>query len=591
LYLLYLRSGFIKKFPLDKETVFLGRARDNDFSLDETFVSKRHAKLTVFKDHIIIEDIDSTNGVFVESTRISKADVKLNQCFRIGYITFFLKKGNAREFVLSEKVRPVLNRISNVLSAGSDETQAAISLLYSESLIEMLQIGFKLQESIDLFKDAAALLNRTLKKGCLLLLSGKSKSVKIESEWNYGEKYHPLVNRVLSLRSFFHKPITRDNITAADGFYFCSFPITLTGKNLVLLYIVQSADPISETVKRFLEDLSVEVSLIGTLIEQDRPGSGAAGSGKEDTHAPEIITTNQEMVNLLSKCEKIAASDLFVVIEGETGTGKELFAKFIHSRSGRSKGNFVPLNCAAIPENLMEVELFGNEKGAFTDAKERRIGKLELSSGGTLVLDEIGDMPVSLQKKLLRAIQERQFFRIGGNQPILVDLRIICLTHKNIKDLLNREQFREDLYYRLAHVSLKVPSLKDRQEDIIPLINHFVEVFSDEYRIYIRGFSNESIKALETYDWPGNIRELENEIKKVIAISEDGDMVDLELLKDEIADFYKERLPVITGSGESEREQILDLLEKYNWNRTRVSKELNISRPTLYDKLRKYNIN
>jgi transcriptional regulator with PAS, ATPase and Fis domain len=296
------------------------------------------------------------------------------------------------------------------------------------------------------------------------------------------------------------------------------------------------------------------------------------------------------MLNLLLKCEKIASSDLFVIIEGETGTGKELLAKFIHCKSKRRAGNFVALNCAAIPENLMEDELFGHEKGAFTDARNLRIGKLELSSGGTLILDEIGDMPLSLQKKLLRVIQEGHFSRLGGNQLIRIDLRIICLTHKNIKELLLKKELRQDLYYRIAHVTLSIPPLKERKEDIVPLVNHFVKIFSIKNQINIRGASKEVINALEMYHWPGNIRELENEIKKMIAISESGDMIDVDSLKDEIITFYKEHGPITLESGESEKKRILMLMEKHKWNKTRVAKELNISRTALYEKLKKYKL-
>jgi len=590
LYLLYLRSGFIKKFPLDMKTIHLGRAQDNYLCLNESFVSKKHAKINVFKDHIVVEDLDSTNGVYIESTRISKAAVKLNQCFRIGYINFFLKKGNPKEFVISEKVQPVLNKISNVLSAGADETQEAIRLLYSQPLIEMLQIGFSLHDSIDLFKNARELLDDTLRDGCLLLISNENRSIKIESKWNYSEKYLPLINRVLQTGNIFQKPTPEPH--PIDSFHFCAFPVNKAPQQLALLYLARIDVPILQITTTFLEDLAVEISLIASLIEQNRTVETEVGRDQ----FPEIITLNQDMLNLLSKSKKIAASHLFVLIEGETGTGKELLAKFIHSKSKRNTGHFVALNCAAIPENLMEDELFGHEKGAFTDAKTGRKGKLELSSGGTLVLDEIGDMPLSLQKKLLRVIQEGQFFRLGGNHPIIVDLRIISLTHKNIKEQLLKNQFREDLYYRIAHVSLKVPPLRDRKEDIAPLVNYFSEVFSRETQIYIKGFSEEAMKAMERYDWPGNIRELENEVKKVIAISESGDIIDMDQLKDEITMLDTDDIPhgqysaAIAGDGEEEKEKLLALLDKHKWNKTQVSNELNISRPTLYEKLKKYNI-
>jgi transcriptional regulator with PAS, ATPase and Fis domain len=292
---------------------------------------------------------------------------------------------------------------------------------------------------------------------------------------------------------------------------------------------------------------------------------------------------------LLSQCRKIAASKLFVLIEGETGTGKELLARFIHFHSRRNQGNFIALNCAAIPENLMENELFGHEKGAFTDASSQRAGKLELASGGTLVLDEIGDMPLNLQAKLLRTIQEGQFYRVGGNFPIKVDLRIICLTNKNVKELMQKKLFREDLYYRIAHVSLNIPPLRERKEDIVPLINHFMEISYDTTGIMIKGFSDKAIKAMESYDWPGNIREFQNEMSKILSLSETNDIVDLDMLKDEIANFYQHSNPD-HWTPEMERKQLLNLLERHRWNKSLVAKELNISRTTLYEKLKKHDL-
>jgi two-component system NtrC family response regulator len=278
-------------------------------------------------------------------------------------------------------------------------------------------------------------------------------------------------------------------------------------------------------------------------------------------------------LNLLAQCKKIAGSNLFVLIEGDTGTGKELLARYIHFQSKRGYGNFIALNCAAIPENLMENELFGHEKGAFTDASTQRTGKLELASGGTLVLDEIGDMPLNLQAKLLRTLQEGQF----------------CLTNKNVKELMEKKIFREDLYYRIAHVSLRVPPLRERKEDIVPLINHFMEIASNQTGIIIKGFSDKAIKAMEAYDWPGNVREFENEMAKILNLSEDNDIIDLDMLKAEIVEFYEVTNPAY-WSPEKEKATLSVLLEKHKWNKSLVAKELNISRTTLYEKLKKHGL-
>ncbi len=581
LYLLYLRNGFIKKFPLDKRTIYLGRSKGCDFFIDEPFVSKEHARLLVQPDCIDIEDLGSTNGVFVENEEVKSARVQLNQWFRIGYLKFFLKEGNAAEFLLSDKVQPLFNRISKAIETDMDKTNAAVNILYAEPLVEMLQIGFALQEYGNLFKHAAPLLASTLQSGCLLLVSG-GKGGKIESQWNFKDQYHEGFQWILGQTNLFKEEIR--NAQTNDHYNFCSFPVFLKDQAMVLIYIAGIGGSISERIIDFLEILAVEISVIHSLVETNQQ---SRKEGHEEK-APKIITQNPGMLHLLSRAKKIAWSNLFVLIEGDTGTGKELLARFIHFHSQRKGRTFIALNCAAIPENLMEVELFGHEKGAFTDASGQRKGKLELASGGTLVLDEIGDMPLNLQAKLLRTIQESQFYRVGGNTAIKVDLRIICMTNKNVKELMRKHLFRDDLYYRIAHVSLKIPTLRERREDIVPLIDHFTAEASKLCGVYIKGFSNRAVKAMETYDWPGNIREFENEMVKILSLSENGDIIDLDALKEEIAGSYA---IIQTGNEwENERDKLLMLLEKHKWNKSLVAKALNYSRTTLYEKLKKYNI-
>lgn len=582
LYLLYLRNGFIKKYPLDKKTILLGRSKKCDFYIDEAFISKEHALLTVHLHHIEVKDLGSTNGVFDTSGEIHLTRIELNQWFRIGYLKFFLKEGNAEEFVLSDKIKPLFNRISNVI-ANADKTTEALNILYTEPLVEMLQIGFSLQNYGNLFKHAEELLKNTLEKGCLLLVSRKERLTKIESHWNYKKKYITDFNQVIRLKNLFLE--TNKNFKVDNECYVTSFPVEihLPKQEMALIHIAEQPGP--DEILHFLESLSLEVSVIHSLLEQSK----SMNVGQKGERPPQIITANTRMLNLLSQCKKIAGSNLFVLIEGDTGTGKELFARFIHYHSKRSQGNFIALNCAAIPENLMEVELFGNEKGAFTDAATQRQGKLELASGGTLVMDEIGDMPLNLQAKLLRTIQEGQFYRLGGLQPINVDLRIICLTNKNVKELMHSNLFREDLYYRIAHVSLKIPPLRERKEDIVPLIDYFMELSATESGINIKGFSDRAIKAMECYDWPGNVREFENEMIKILSLSETNDIIDLDMLKEEIVDFYESRTPA-HWSPEMEKLKLVQLLEKYKWNKSLVAKELNLSRTTLYEKLKKYDL-
>lgn len=583
LYLLYLKSGFIKKFPLTQKTITIGRSPGSDLLLNESFVSQKHARITVSKDHVFIEDLGSTNGIFIESRKILKSKIEINQHFRIGYINMFLKEGNPQDFILSKKVQPILNRISNMLTTQGDKTQEVINLLYAEPMIEMLQIGFKLEDFNDMFTHASRVFDQTLKKGCLVLITRENGNNIIESKWNYNQTYYPVLFEIFQSEDIFKNTHINEPIT--NSFYFCSFPFVLSSRSMLMIYLLETDKPIGKKKIEFLKDLSVEISIIDSVIQQNKPISEIASQFN-----PPIITSNQIMLNFLAKCKKIAKSDLFVIIEGETGTGKELIAQFIHQHSKQKSGHFIALNCAAIPENLMEDELFGHERGAFTDAKNQRKGKLELSSGGTLILDEIGDMPLSLQKKVLRAIQEGQFYRIGGNQPISVYLRIICLTNTNIEELVRKQIFREDLYYRLNHVTLKMLPLRERKEDIVPLINYFLRIFSHENQVTIRGFSQETIAALEQYDWPGNIRELQNEMKKIISLSDNDEMIHLSMLKESIQRFYQENKLIPISHTKNEKQKIIQLLEKHKWNKTLVAKEMDISRTALYQKLIKYSI-
>lgn len=583
-YLLYHRSGFIKKFPLTKKTIYLGRSPSNDMNIDESFISQKHAKIEVFKNHIVIEDLSSTNGIFIESERISKAKVDINKSFRIGHSTFFLKEGSSGDFAISSKVFTGSKEGMQIDLPKGDKTHNAINLLYTEPLIEMLQIGYNLEELGDIFNPAKDLFDNSLKTGCLVLISNENENNNIDSKWNYEKSYYPTIFEILQSGDIFQNP--RLNQRIQDKFVFCSFPFISNTKKMLLIYLLKSSGKIPGDKINFLTNLSVEISVIDSLIEQIR-----VLPKEEGRDIPEIITNNQVLLNLLSKSKKIAVTDLFVIIQGETGTGKELIARFIHAHSRKYKKQFIALNCAAIPENLMEDELFGHEKGAFTDAREQKKGKLELSSGGTLVLDEIGDMPLSLQQKLLRAIQEEQFYRIGGNVPIHVNLRIICLTHKNISDMVSEKTFREDLFYRLNHVSLNLIPLRERKDDILPLINYFIRIFSERTNIVIKGFTQDAIKALESYDWPGNIRELRNEINKIISLSENDDIVDLSHLKNEITTRSKTSKKFRRSSDRSaEKDYIVGLLNKNKWNKTLVAAEMNISRTALYEKIKKLDI-
>jgi two-component system, NtrC family, response regulator len=297
-----------------------------------------------------------------------------------------------------------------------------------------------------------------------------------------------------------------------------------------------------------------------------------------------LMTRDPGMLKVCRTVEKVATSNATVMLLGESGTGKEVLARGLHQASQRRAGKFVAINCAAIPENLLESELFGYEKGAFTGAAKQTLGKIETANGGTLMLDEIGDLPFSLQAKLLRFLQERTIERIGGRQEIPVDVRIVCATHQDLKALTKESRFREDLYYRLAEIVINIPPLRERVGDPALLAHAFVRRFAHEQNRSSMHLSDDAVRAIEAHPWPGNIRELENCVKRAVIMA-DGNQISL----DEIglapppAEQDTASLDLRTIRDEAEKRAIIAALGRVNGNIVKAAELLGVSRPTLYD--------
>src|SRR6185437_13042416 len=312
-------------------------------------------------------------------------------------------------------------------------------------------------------------------------------------------------------------------------------------------------------------------------------------AARESPSTSGIITRAPAMLRICRTIEKVAPTSATVLILGESGTGKELLARALHDLSPRSGGRFVAINCAAIPETLLESELFGYEKGAFTGAVKQTLGKIETASGGTLFLDEIGDLPTALQAKLLRFLQERVIERIGGRQEIPVDVRIVCATHQSLKEQIERGRFREDLYYRLAEIVVEIPPLRARQGDAALLAHSFVRKFGAEQRRGTMTLLPDAIEAIDAHGWPGNVRELENVIKRavIMADSESITAVDIGL---EAADGDAGALNLRHVREQAEKNAVLRVLGRVNGNLSRAAELLGVSRPTLYDLMHRYGL-
>ncbi len=303
-----------------------------------------------------------------------------------------------------------------------------------------------------------------------------------------------------------------------------------------------------------------------------------------------LITNSPEMLSICRLIEKVAPTDATVLLLGDSGTGKEVLARAIHGLSPRKDESFVAINCAAIPENLLESELFGHEKGAFTGASKQVIGKVEMANGGTLFLDELGDLPQQLQPKMLRFLQERVIERVGGREEIPLDVRVVCATHRDLESMIASGDFRQDLYYRISEISIDIPSLKDRTGDAVLLAKTFLLRFAEENNSPVRNFTREAMEAIEHYGWPGNVRELENRIKRAVIMADGSSITPEELQFNQDAEGEHMAINLREVRERAEKDAILRAIAYADNNVSRAAEYLGVSRPTLYDLMNKYSL-
>ncbi len=381
-----------------------------------------------------------------------------------------------------------------------------------------------------------------------------------------------------------------------------SIGIILTGyatiKNAVEAMKAGAYDYLAKPVK--LEEVLMVIQKAVELRDLRRENLALKRQLKKKYRFHNFVGDSPQMHKVFRTIEKVADSDSTILIFGESGTGKELVAKAIHYHSSRRDKPLIPVNCGAIPEELLESELFGHEKGAFTHAIRTRIGRFEMANGGTIFLDEIAEMSPQLQVKLLRVLQEQEFERLGGMRTIKCDVRIIAATNKDLEKAVKKGTFREDLYYRLKVIPIQIPPLRERRGDIPLLVHHFLEQMNKAKKKKIRGISKEAMQILEAYDWPGNVRELENVIERMVILAE-SDYLTVEDLPERIARTrvsLKPEASVIPDEGvslshavsEYEKKLIISALEKTGWVKNRAAKLLKMNRTTLVEKIKKQGI-
>jgi len=367
-------------------------------------------------------------------------------------------------------------------------------------------------------------------------------------------------------------------------------PLLSQGETVGALYVAN--DEVKHLFERKQLDLLTIFAGQASLILQNAMLLSALRADKEklqgelqDKRFGEIIGACPSMMEVFRKLAKVAATDISVMITGETGTGKELIARELHRRSSRPNGPFVTVNCGAIPENLMESEMFGHVKGAFTGAIASRAGKFQQADGGTLFLDEVGELTPQLQVKLLRAIQERVVFRVGDNRPERCDIRIVAATNRTLEDMIKTGEFREDLYYRLNVVNLWLPPLRDRGDDVFIIAKALLSKYADELGSAVRGYSPQALAAIRKASWPGNIRQLENRIKKALVLCDKTLLAPEDL--DLGADAESPIVPLEKAKEDFQRRYVLEVLERNNGNRTQTARDLGVDPRTIFRYLEK----
>ena len=342
-----------------------------------------------------------------------------------------------------------------------------------------------------------------------------------------------------------------------------------------------------------IDDLGLIVARAFHLhgIEQDNRRLEGDGGGAS-TVLGSIITAAPEMLSVARTIERVAPADVSVMLLGASGTGKELLARAVHDLSSRRKGDFVAINCAAIPENLLEAELFGYERGSFTGAVKTTPGKIEQAQGGTLFLDEVGDIPLPLQVKFLRFLQERVIERIGGRSTITVDTRIVCATHQDLESMIIAGRFRDDLYYRLAEIVVPLPSLAERSGDAVLLARHFVTRFARTMNPKVQGLGLDAAEAIDAHAWPGNVRELENRIKRAVIMANGRTVAaaDLDLRAAQPGSEENQPINLRAAREIADRRAIRHAMARTDNNISGAAKLLGVSRPTLYDLIKQYQL-
>ncbi len=579
-------NGRGQLFPIYKSITTVGSAGGNDVLVAAPGVASWHAQIVFDGRDFSLDESDPVAEIQINGKRKRRARLAHNDRVLLGEAELVFS-------LLEESDSPT--KAAGLDGATAEYTGLRKLFQFSERLLVTRDVQALLEALLDGAIDATG-----ADKGFVVLL--RDSKTEVRAARNLRQENLPdavrhlsdsIIARVIeSKRPIIVQDATHDTMfkgaASVMNLRLCSVmcaPLIAGGDLLGLIYL--GNDRVANLFEpRTMDVLSVfasQASLIlqnALLLETLRTDNAELEKKLKSQRFGEIIGSCASMLDVYRKVSKVAPTDISVLITGETGTGKELIAREIHNRSTRANGPFIVINCGAIPENLMESELFGHVKGAFTGAVATRAGKFQAANGGTLFLDEIGELPLALQVKLLRALQERVVTKVGDSKPEAVNIRVLAATNRELEEEIRKGTFREDLYYRLNVVNLFLPPLRERGDDVVVIARLLLQKHGPEMNASVRGFTPNALIAIRKYDWPGNVRQLENRVKKALVLC------DRSLLGPEDLDLHPDALqtivPLEKAKEDFQRRYILEVLERNNGNRTKTARDLGVDPRTIF---------
>jgi transcriptional regulator with GAF, ATPase, and Fis domain len=573
-----------KTYTIFKKITTLGKDEANDVVINDELVYELHAHILYDGKNYDLRTTAGKNIMYINGRRKSKAKLNFGDTIKLGDIEIeFVNKVEKEEkkrpskeedyrklFDVSKRILSdydLTRLLENLMDSVVDITGADKGFLI---LLEGERLDIKVARNLNQENVAKAVTQ--VSDSIIARVIKTKRPLMISDALNHEEFSNSQSVMALNLTSVMCVPLLdRGNIIGL---------IYVGNSNIRGLFVHHTLDML--TVFASIASLVVRNALLLNMLKLDNK---QLHEKLEQNKFGEIVGSCQSMQNIFRTVRKIASTDVSVLITGETGTGKELIARELHKRSSRNDGPFVAINMGAIPENIVESELFGHVKGAFTGAIHTRKGRFQAAEGGTLFLDEIGDIPLSLQVKLLRAIQDRIVTKVGDNRPEKIDIRIVAATNRDLQEEVKEHRFREDLFYRINVVNIHLPPLRERGDDIIVIAKYLLNRFREEFDVQIRGFAPDALEVVRKYPWYGNIREMENRIKRAVVLTDRSTInsTDLGIEKDSLIDIK----PLAQAREDFTKQYIMEILEKNNGNRTKTARDLGVDPRTIFRYLEK----